>query len=100
METELLQFIGNYGVMAMILYFTLKEGFAYLNKKNGNGKDKEIDDLKREVYGLKEEAHELKEKLAKIETNDLFHIKIQLEDNAKEHREIRDILLEIKSLIN
>jgi len=76
----------------MILYFTLKEGFAYLNRRNGNGKDEEIANLKKEV-------HELKAKLAKIETNDLFHIKLQLEDNAKEHREIKDIVLEIKSLI-
>lgn len=32
MEPEIITFIGNYGVVGLILYFFIKEFFSYLNK--------------------------------------------------------------------
>jgi hypothetical protein len=93
MEQEL-QFIGNYGILGLLLYFSIKEFFNWLGKSKSNGKDSEIALLKAEVA-------ELKAKLNKIETNDLFHLKIQLEgidkQNTIEHREIKDILIRIEN---
>ena len=81
--------ISQLGIIGFILYFCIREFFQWLGKSKTNGKDVEIALLKTEICSLKE-------KLSKIENNDLFHIKIQLEQNATEHRELRDILLRIE----
>jgi hypothetical protein len=93
MEQEILQFIGNYGVLGLLCYFSIKEFFNWLGKNKTNEKDNEINTLKSNIC-------ELEKKLNKIETNDLFHLKLQLESmdkqNTIEHREIKDILIRIE----
>lgn len=87
MEEEILQFIGNYGVVGLLLFFSIKEFFNWLGKKNGNGNGTNI----------------LQKELNIISENHLNHIeqaiREQTEQNNKWHQEQYKVLCEIKGIL-
>jgi len=65
---EFTDFISNYGVIGLLFYFSIKEFFAYLKKKNG-GKDNN-QDIDLAILGTRLKA---------IEDNHLPHIEKRLD---------------------
>jgi len=104
MEPEIITFIGNYGVVGLILYFFIKEFFSYLNKnkvaetlKDSNlDKKKDTDEVARELNS-KQDVYlgRIDERLKVIETNHLVHIQKSLENNTVEHTQIQVSLAKI-----
>lgn len=86
---EIVQLISEYGVVGLIFYLAIKEGFAYLGKRDkvehgiyGNKAESEIGVLKSEMVGVKNT-------IDKIENNHLVHIQASLDKNTEEHTEIK-----------
>lgn len=95
MEQNAYQIVANYGAVAVIFVFAIKEFFSYLkNKKNGNGNDRTEKDAEQDI-----DIAVIKEKLIKIETNDLVHLKLSMDklekDNKEDHGKIFDKLEEL-----
>jgi hypothetical protein len=82
MEEQLIQLIGNYGVLGFACYLGIKEFFNWLGKRNGNGNGVE-------------------KQLQTIGGNHLTHIQKAIEDQTKEnndwHRKQFEILCEINA---
>lgn len=91
MDKEFFEFVKDYGVVAFLFYFCIKEFFSYIrSKKNGNGKNNK-QDISLAV---------IDSRLKEIETNHLPHLQKQLEINSVEHTEIKVAIAELKTIIN
>lgn len=92
---DIIQLISQYGVVGLLFYLVIKEGFSYLkfDKKQdhgiyGNKTEAEIGILKSEMVGVKNT-------IEKIENNHLVHIQASLDKNTEEHTEIKVLLAKI-----
>jgi hypothetical protein len=83
MEQEILQFIGNYGILGLLAYFSIKEFFNWLGK--GNEKSKKDDK---------------NERLIKVETLFTEHCKVQGESFATVHNGLNSNANAIKDISN
>ena len=87
MEVDIVQLVGNYGVVGIILYLFIKEFFAYLNKTKVADTLKDANADKK--HDTDEVAHKLDNtqevRLGKLETLYEEHCKVQSETLATIH---------------
>lgn len=100
---DILQLISQYGVVGILFYFGIKEGFAYLGKR---------DKVEHGIYGNKTEAElgnaitrltRSENDIIELRGNHLHHqekIEKQMEQNAKEHQEIFITLTRIEGKLD
>jgi hypothetical protein len=90
---DIIQLISQYGVVGILFYFGIKEGFAYLNKKDkleadekkdfglyGREIDAEVSKLKSQMVGIETKMINVEFQLDKIANNHLEHLKNDIID--------------------
>lgn len=94
------QNIYQYGAVAIIFLFSIKEFFAYLRSRrnNSNGKtqnNRQDDSIQRNDVGIAR----IEERLKSIEKNHLPSIEKELERNRTDHENIMSKFISIETLI-
>lgn len=89
MEENILQLVGNYGVLGLLCYFAIKEFFAWLPKKNGSDNGNKVS---KEDKIQDTDIVRLQTQVETILTNHLPHIQKELEKNTGDHTDIKVLL--------
>lgn len=85
MENEVIKLIGQYGIVGLLFYFSIKEFFNYIKGRKENGKDE------------KQDTHfaVIDQRLKTLEVNHIPHIQNDIKDicqklekNEEQHREL------------
>ena len=107
MEPDIIQVIGNYGILGLLGYVFVKDFFIYIgNKKNGNGYsyDKKLynKDTTQDVI-----IAVLKEQMNAVLTNHIPHIENSLKEMKQEfelaraeRKSNREMLIKIMAKLN
>jgi len=93
MTENLIQLISQYGILGLLGYVGIKDFFAYIGKKNGNGGGKKDNTQDIEIAVLKEQ-------MLMVLTNHIPHIEKSFESNTGEHKQIQEMLIKIMTKLD